>query len=277
MDIINVVLVLGKRLVDNTITAEGRSRVEALIALLAAKDLRQTVVLFCGGVTEGQTVTEAQAMYDYFKRCVAGANLNPPYLLLEDQSTNTIENISNAANKLIESGLCAKGEGINVQLVSNDYHLKRIFEIQALMDEQGLLRVLEKRCAETGLPIKIDRAVGAHYSVPYPHDNEFSRVFLLLDELTTYRVYLQGYVSNVFKRPLADVREQPYQIARNALIELEKCIGDEETLADLDAIKRAVEMTTPQLNREETLQQLKRLDVTLTKLNRQYDPERQIL
>lgn len=277
MDIMNVVLVLGKRLVDNTITAEGRSRVEALLALLATKDLRQTVVLFCGGVTEGQTVTEAQAMYDYFKRCVAGTELNPPYLLLEDQSTNTIENISNAANKLIESGLCVKGEGINVQLVSNDYHLKRIFEIQALMDEQGLLRVLEKRCAETGLPIKIDRAVGAHYSVPYPHHNEFSRVFLLLDELTTYRVYLQGYVSKVFKRSLSDVREQPYQIARNALIELEKCIGDEETLADLDVIKRAVEMTTPQLSREETLLQLNRLDVTLTKLNRQYDPERQTL
>lgn len=274
MDILNVVLVLGKRLVNNSITAEGCSRVEALVNLLAKKELQQTVVIFCGGATEGQTVTEAQAMYDYFIRCSAHSVRRPCIFLLEDQSTNTIENLSNAAKKIIDSRLCETGQAVHLQLISNDYHLKRIFEIQALMDEQGLLRVLENQCAQTGLKIEIDRAIAAHCSVPYPHKTSVGRVFLLLDELTTYRVYLEGVVADVFQRPLLEVRRQPLQIAWNALEQLENDLSDADSRSVLEVIRRAVDITTPELDRAETLLQLEKLDSALTKLNRQFDPER---
>ncbi len=57
---------------------------------------------------------------------------------------------------LIDKGIFTAGADIDVIFASNDYHLKRIFEIQSLMDEQGLLRVLKQRCAEHGLNLHID-------------------------------------------------------------------------------------------------------------------------
>lgn len=276
MDVMNVVLILGKRLVDNVITAEGRSRVDALINLIDDKDLAPEAVIFCGGITQGQTESEARAMYRYFdSRC---AQIRPflPHVLLEDKSTNTIENIRNAAEKLIESQLCRKEHRVKVVLISNDYHLKRIFEIQTLMDEQGLLAVLERQCADTGLKIEIERSIDNHYPVPYPHSNRLAQVFLLLDELTTYRVYLEGVTADVFSRPLEKVRQQPYLIASDALVQLATLVTKENDVKDLAQIKRAVELTTPQLSDAETLAQLKLLDTALTRLNRRFDPERHV-
>lgn len=277
MDVMNVVLILGKRLVDNVITAEGRSRVDALINLINDKDLAPEAVIFCGGITQGQTESEARAMYRYFNSRSAQISPFLPHVLLEDKSTNTIENIRNAAEKLIESQLCQQGQTVKVQIVSNDYHLKRIFEIQALMDEQGLLGVLERQCAETGLDLNIDRSVDAHFSVPYPHDGPLAKVFLLLDELTTYRVYLEGVVADVFSKPLKEVREKPYQIACNALAELNVLLSEASVIEDLGKIERAVELTTPQQTCAETIAQLKQLDTILTRLNLQFDPERQVV
>ncbi|MDN3685627.1 ElyC/SanA/YdcF family protein [Vibrio sinaloensis] len=61
----------------------------------------------------------------------------PAMILLEDASTNTMENFTNVANILLEKGI--RGP-VNISFVSNDYHLERLFQIQSLLDEQGLLK-----------------------------------------------------------------------------------------------------------------------------------------
>jgi len=275
MNILNVVLVLGKRLVNNSLTLEGHSRVQALSATLQRLNLDQTAIIFCGGATDGQTQTEAQAMFDCFKSIHQGQM--PPHVILEDQSTNTIENICNAADKLVASKLCRVGQAINVLLVSNDYHLNRIFEIQRLMDEQGLLTTLRNQCAQSGLDLVISPMLDKHIAVPYPHHNTLGRIFLLLDELTTYRVYLEGVKRQAFTRPLAMVREKPYTAARAALEALKNLICDPNDLHSLTTIEQAINKTCVKASPEELIQQLALLDEHLTQMNRCYDPERQNL
>ncbi|MEX0335415.1 YdcF family protein [Vibrio tubiashii] len=273
MNIINVVLVLGKRLFNNALTLEGRTRVEALTTAIQSLQLEQSAIIFCGGATDGQTQTEAQAMFDYFQPCYEGEL--PPHIILEDTSTNTIENIQNAADKLISSQLCKSGQEVNVQFVSNDYHLKRIFEIQTLMDEQGLLRTLKSRCAESGLKLNIPMSLAVHVSVPYPHNNSLGQIFLRLDEVTTYRVYLEGVKSKTFSRSLEQVRRQPYQIATAAIQKLKHLLSEHNEEKTLALIENAVEKTSPSATLVEVVEQLRILDQCLTSLNRQYDPERQ--
>ena len=273
MNIINVVLVLGKRLFNNALMLEGRTRVEALTTAIQSLQLEQSAIIFCGGATDGQTQTEARAMFDYFQLCYEGEL--PPHIILEDTSTNTIENIQNAADKLISSQLCTSGQEVNVQFVSNDYHLKRIFEIQTLMDEQGLLRTLKSRCAESGLKLNIPMSLTTHVSVPYPHNNSLGQIFLRLDEITTYRVYLEGVKSETFSRSLEQVRRQPYQIATTAIQELKQFLSEYNEVKTLALIENAVEKTSPSATLVEVVEQLRILDQCLTSLNRQYDPERQ--
>ncbi|RTZ17576.1 YdcF family protein [Vibrio aquaticus] len=275
MNVSDVILVLGKRLHNNKLTAEGRSRVDALISLLASVDCTRTALVFCGGITPNQTNSEAREMYEYFMQSLPNPQPVLPEILLEDRSVNTIENVINAADTLIESKLCQTGQQVTVHFVSNDYHLKRIFEIQSLMDEQGLLRVLKSRCALSGLDITIPIEHSAHTYVPYPHTTEQGNVFLLLDELTTYRVYLEGVKRGAFDRPLNQVRAEPLKIASKALKKLLDLELGKEVSDELEVIKRAVEMTTPDLPYQELAEQLLLLDTTLTQLNRTLDPERQ--
>ena len=162
------------------------------------------MLLFCGGVTPGQTISEAVAMGDYFKQLPSAKMLDDSNIILESDSQNTVQNIQNAALKLKQLGL--SDQRVDVTLVSNDYHLKRIFEIQSLMDEQGLLRTLKQYCASSGLNLHIDQDIDQHCSVMYPHQGLYAQAFLLIDELTTYRVYLEGVVNKAFDRPLDDVR-----------------------------------------------------------------------
>lgn len=104
MNIRNVVIILGKRLIGNALTAEGKSRVEALPKLLSSYDLNETVLLFCGGVTPGQTISEAMAMRDYFKQLPSVKMLDDSNIILESDSQNTVQNIHNAALKLKQLG-----------------------------------------------------------------------------------------------------------------------------------------------------------------------------
>ncbi|MDW2459061.1 YdcF family protein, partial [Vibrio sp. 1249-1] len=147
----NVVIVLGKRLVNNQLSAEGISRVEALAAKILEMPMENTALVFCGGKTQGQSISEADAMYAYFQ--TLNTSLAKPFptsqILLENRSLNTFENMRNAAKVLCESGLfpLPSQATVEVILLSNAYHLERILEIQTLMDEQGLLRVIKSQCA----------------------------------------------------------------------------------------------------------------------------------
>lgn len=276
----HVVIVLGKRLFANQLTEEGRSRVEALVAALSEGALdKQCLIAFCGGVTQGQTRSEASAMLEHFTLLCQqqGVTVAPERILLEEQSTSTVENILQVSRVLIESGACQRGSQLNVTFVSNDYHLQRIFEIQQSMDEQGLLRVLRERCAALGAELAISYRLQDHLSVPYPHHGPQAELFLLIDELTPYRVYLEGVARGVFQRPLAEVRALPLQSATRALMRIGAIIAPRAEYAalnfDFARLQGWIGDTPPEANIESVKAIARVFNQQLISLNRQLDPE----
>lgn len=281
MSIKNLVVVLGKRLNKNELTAEGQGRVEAAIDYLVSRSNDEVAVAFCGGVTPGQTLSEAEVMYEYFLQLESQLEspLSIQARLLEKKSTNTIENIHNLALELIESGLFENGQQLNVIFVSNDYHLLRIFEIQSLMDAQGLLKVLEERCSQLGVSLNIERDIAQHVVVPYPHTTVQGQLFLLTDSLTTYRVYLEGTISGRFVGQEQQTRKVPAQLGLEAI---DKAIQLSESgkfsLLDslLPLLLNCIEETPVGTDKEKVREYLALLDTNLTLLNRYLDPEQDL-
>ncbi|WP_186174860.1 YdcF family protein [Vibrio jasicida] len=275
MKLNKVVIILGKRLVHDQLSAEGRSRVEALLNVLNEFCFETTALVFCGGVTQGQTVSEADAMYRYFYQLAKAREIDFPeqQVIIENRSLNTVQNMQNAAAELLRSGLCEAGQTIDVTLLSNDYHLERIIEIQTLMDEQGLLRVLKSRCAEMGVKLNISLDRSHHVSVPYPNTGVLAEAFLLFDELTTYRVYLEGVKRGAFERDLAEVRAKPLDIGLSAIEKLQALDLEPEVRGQIADMKKAIEMTAFDDSVVAAEQALAVFHPILTTLNLQFDPE----
>ncbi|WP_104048075.1 YdcF family protein [Vibrio jasicida] len=275
MKLNKVVIILGKRLVHDQLSAEGRSRVEALLNVLNEFCFETTALVFCGGVTQGQTVSEADAMYRYFYQLAKAREIDFPeqQVIIENRSLNTVQNMQNSAAELLRSGLCEAGQTIDVTLLSNDYHLERIIEIQTLMDEQGLLRVLKSRCAEMGVKLNISLDLLHHVSVPYPNTGVLAEAFLLFDELTTYRVYLEGVKRGAFERDLAEVRAKPLAIGLGAIEKLQALDLEPEVRGQIVDMKKAIEMTAFDDSVVAAEQALAVFHPILTTLNLQLDPE----
>ena len=275
MKLNKVVIILGKRLVHDQLSAEGRSRVEALLNVLNEFCFETTALVFCGGVTQGQTVSEADAMYRYFYQLAKAREIDFPeqQVIIENRSLNTVQNMQNAAAELLRSGLCEAGQTIDVTLLSNDYHLERIIEIQTLMDEQGLLRVLKSRCAEMGVKLNISLDLSHHVSVPYPSTGVLAEAFLLFDELTTYRVYLEGVKRGAFERELVEVRAKPLAIGLGAIEKLQALDLEPEVRGQIVDMKKAIEMTAFDDSVVAAEQALAVFHPILTALNLQLDPE----
>ncbi|ELH4836285.1 YdcF family protein [Vibrio harveyi] len=275
MKLNKVVIILGKRLVHDQLSAEGRSRVEALVSVLNQWDFESTALVFCGGVTQGQTISEADAMYQYFDQLakVRGIDFPDQQVIIESRSLNTVQNMQNAAKELLKSGLCPMGQAIEVILLSNDYHLERIIEIQTLMDEQGLLRVLKSRCADMGIELTVSLDIAEHISVPYPNSGTQADAFLLFDELTTYRVYLEGVKNKAFKRDLAQVQAKPLAIALKAIEKLQTLPLTQDVKNQIAEMKKAIEMTAFDDSVFAAQQALAVFHPILTALNQRLDPE----
>ncbi|MEZ8500595.1 YdcF family protein [Vibrio splendidus] len=283
MSINHLLIVLGKRLNGNKLTDEGISRVDALVEYLAGplaeESIQKTGVAFCGGVTKGQTTSEADAMHQYFR--ILESQREYPFslgaILLEQNSTNTVENIQNLASEMIESGLFTRGQSVKVTLVSNDYHLQRIFEIQSLMDEQGLLKVLVEKCSALGVELQIDPQLEDHVAVPYPHQNTQGQLFLLMDVLTTYRVYLEGVSTGTFKRDLELVRREPERLSLEALIAVKALVEGASHFDIVDSLlpvlEGCIQQTSVGTDIKKVREYLALLDTNLTLLNRYLDPE----
>ncbi|MDE1263825.1 YdcF family protein [Vibrio aestuarianus] len=281
-----IYVVLGKRLVADQLTLEGQSRVDRLVMALRCNEIDNSVIAFCGGVTKGQTVSEASAMYRYLVSQVdecsnqlgSLSNLfKRNRILLEESSTNTVENIENLAIELIKTGQLQTGNQLHVTFISSDYHLQRIFEIQQLMDEQGLLGTLKTRCEQSGLTVLVDYDINRHFVAQYPYQHLEAKLFLLCDELTTYRVYLEGVVGRSFERDLASVRHEPYCIANSALNRINALIQQNEKWSFLVSIIPLLRECIEATHCEQSLQVIEPylviFDTHLTLLNRWFDPE----
>ncbi len=273
----DVVIVLGKRLVSSQLTAEGISRLNELAAQLPRLQHNKMAIMFCGGKLAEQHISEAAAMFQYLDSHYPDSLrwAKAEQLLIEDQSTTSVENLLNAADKLIASQLCQKGERVRVRLASCDYHIERILEIEALMPEQGLIGQFKRRASKVGLAIDMSLEPEQHIAATYPHLCERGKAFLLIDQLTTYRVYLEGVKGQVFERPLVEVRREPYQRAIQALQDLMVLDIGGQYQHELERIRTIIELTPATTPVRDVVPLLEELNQILRWLNRQIDPESQ--
>lgn len=274
-NVTEVVVVLGKRLVDSQLTAEGRSRIEALAHLLPQLNSGSFAVIFCGGRLANQQISEAQAMFDYLTTQfpLSAKCIRQGRVLLEDQSTTSVENIANASAELIKSRLCSVDDPVKVMLLSNDYHIERILEIEQLMPEQGLLNRLKINAQQVGLKLVVPLQRRQHILARYPHQTVLGDAFLLVDQLTTYRVYMEGVVGGVFQGSLTQVRAQPYAVAMGAIKQLFELAVMQQYVSTLGRLREIIEQTPVGINIEQLTPLLAEFNQLLLKLNRRIDPE----
>ena len=115
-------LVLGARVYE-----DGRPSAALAARLDTAYDYMQeypeVTAILCGGQGSNEPCPEAEAMYDY----MVAKGMDADRLLLEDESSNTIQNIENARALI--------GDGHKTAVVTSDYHLARA---RVLMERGGL-------------------------------------------------------------------------------------------------------------------------------------------
>ncbi|MBQ1523077.1 MAG: YdcF family protein, partial [Erysipelotrichaceae bacterium] len=109
------VLVMGFGLVDDQMDEILKARCDKAIEYLQQNP--GTTAVLCGGVTRGSTISEALAMKNY----IVKAGIPESRLLLEDGSTNTKTNLSNAKGMINTTG--------KIVVISSDYHLFRVREV----------------------------------------------------------------------------------------------------------------------------------------------------
>ncbi|MCA2486771.1 YdcF family protein, partial [Vibrio alginolyticus] len=100
-----------------------------------------------------------------------------------------------------------------------------------------------------------------------------AEAFLLLDELTTYRVYLEGVKSGAFQRDLTSVRAQPLLRAKQSINQLRALPLEMDVLQQIAEMKKAIEMTAFDESVATAERALEVFHPILTALNRRLDPE----
>ena len=110
-----VIVVFGKRLVDNRADADYRARLETAARIATSSSGR---ILILGGRTGGARITEAEAGEQMLRSFPGGVGLR---ITLEQTSQDTLTNLRHAREIMAES---ESSEPLT--LVSNRYHLARV-------------------------------------------------------------------------------------------------------------------------------------------------------
>jgi uncharacterized SAM-binding protein YcdF (DUF218 family) len=119
---VDYIIILGARVKGTTPSLALQYRIEAAAKYL--KDNQNTIAIASGGKGEGEDISEAIAI----KNGLINEGIEASRIFLEDESTDTVENITNSM-KLIPAGL-SKG-----LIVSNDFH---IFRAKLIAKDLGL-------------------------------------------------------------------------------------------------------------------------------------------
>lgn len=110
-------IVLGCKVNGTTPSLMLRQRLDAAVSYLNAHP--DAAVIVTGGQGSGENITEAACMYDY----LTAAGIDRERILLEDQSTSTMENLR-FSMELMEPDA-------SVSIVSNEFHLYRAGQMAA--------------------------------------------------------------------------------------------------------------------------------------------------
>lgn len=105
------VLVLGHKLENDTADQVLKYRLKKAIKYLDNNP--NTKVILSGGITKGNTISEASYMKDYLIK----NGIDPNIITLEDKSIDTVENIENCLNYIDIKD--------KVILISSNYHILR--------------------------------------------------------------------------------------------------------------------------------------------------------
>lgn len=121
-------IVLGAQVRGTRITNTLQKRLKA--AKIYLKDNPDTLVIVSGGQGSGEDISEAQAMKNY----LISNGIAEERIIMEDKSTNTVENIT-YSKKLLDK------DDADVAVVTNGFHVFRSVSIakrQGLINVQGL-------------------------------------------------------------------------------------------------------------------------------------------
>jgi len=105
------VIVMGCQVLENRPSVMLQDRCDAAVQYLREHPDANCVAT--GGLGEGATITEAQAIYNYLVDC----GIQSHRIALEQRSTNTSENMAYAAQII-----CQKGWNTHVAIVSDSFH-----------------------------------------------------------------------------------------------------------------------------------------------------------
>ena len=111
IDNVDYLIVLGCKLNNNKPTATLISRIDKAVSYL--DDNPECKVIVSGGITEGNTLSEADVM----EKLLIEKGINPSRIIKEDKALDTYENFY-YSRKLIE-------EGKKICFCSSDYHILR--------------------------------------------------------------------------------------------------------------------------------------------------------
>ena len=111
------IFVLGCGLRGDELTLMGKARAGSAVDYMRANP--ECKAILCGGQGNGETVTEAQALYDYMTK----AGIDPKRLFKEERSTDTKQNIIYAKQIAQVNGYNPPTDKFAV--ITNDFHLYR--------------------------------------------------------------------------------------------------------------------------------------------------------
>lgn len=116
------VIILGARLYGEIPSPSLRERLDSALTYLEGHPASKVIVT--GGQGPGETITEASAM----KRYLQEEGIAEDRIIIEEESTNTFENIRNSLQKIVEIGDVENLEALSaheVVLVTNNFHVLR--------------------------------------------------------------------------------------------------------------------------------------------------------
>ena len=116
-DGVDYLIVLGSKMSGEGMSDTLRNRLDATCDYLTRNPKTRCIV--SGGKLPDEPFSEADVMFDY----LSGHGISPDRIIREDQSRNTVENISYCKD-LVEDP-CAR----SVEVVTSDYHLFRSLSI----------------------------------------------------------------------------------------------------------------------------------------------------
>ena len=110
----NTVIVLGARVYENRLSRAMKGRLDA--ALMYLEENPESACIVSGGQGKNETATEASVMYRY----LTGQGISEDRIYMEDQSTDTEENLRYSKQILEKEQLEPR-----IVLATNDYHAYR--------------------------------------------------------------------------------------------------------------------------------------------------------